>query len=184
MKRIEIVDLETLKRVCYDNTEEEINELYKKMNGYNLLEKDFKSLTIQELNEFLDELKTYEEFVKILSDVFEVKMIPFSAKSYYKEILQELKNKQKKEIKNELIPSIDTFENTNDSNLSIPFYQLTYDELEKLPYKDPRKVNFHKVRRYINRRIPKGFTSDLTDKDFTIEKLLKEIKDYKKGKKR
>lgn len=179
MKRIEIVDLETLRKVCYDYTEEEVLDLYKKMNGYHLLEKDFKSLTIQELNEFLDELKIYEEFLNVLCDVFEFEKIPFSAKKYSKEILQELKNKEinlKEEKKN--------FSIENNIDLSIPFYRLTYDVIESLPHKDPRKENFRKVMRYINRKIPKDFTSNMTDKDFTIEKLLKEIADYKRIKKR
>ena len=115
---MEIADLQTLSQICYDSTEEELLSVYKQMNGYDFFEKDFKTLRIQELEEYYHILKKYEKFLNVFKEVFDIEIDSFLSEKEFKELLINLKSKQRIE-ENKSNINISNAEEENKSNINI-----------------------------------------------------------------
>lgn len=184
---MEIVDLDTLKQVCYHMNDEEILEMYQEINGYQFLNRDFKDIRIKELEDYFDYVKKIQkEFPKMMKDVFDIEMEKTNVEELLKQFLQVLKNRGaelKKKEKNDTEKITENIPRkvTEDINKK-PFYKVTYREFSKLRPKSVLRKEIIAAYHILKVHMPKDFHIEVTA-DHTIETLVHEIVEYK-GRKR
>lgn len=175
---MEIVDLDTLKQICYDSTEEEILEIYEEINGYNFLNKDFKDIKIKELDDFFDFVRKVKKiFPNVLKEVYDIDIEEHNVEEELKKFLQILKNKG---TKDQLKENEDVFELTSeDEKEEVPFVDITYGKLKKMQGNLELKKKFRINIMYISKRWPKKLKLNIPNDDTSIRLLVDEINKFK-----